>query len=105
MEVNQMSAPTDILCAGIIVADHVCSPIAHLPTAGELILADQMLLTIGGCAANVAVDLVKLGVSASVIGRMGDDVFGRIVAEMLLERGVGVGTLRTIKGADTSQKM
>ena len=43
----------DVLCAGIIVADHVCTPISHLPAAGELVLADQLLLTIGGCAANV----------------------------------------------------
>ena len=90
-----MTTPTDVLCAGIIVADHVSSPIAHLPAAGELVLADQLLLTIGGCAANVAVDLVKLGVNASVVGRVGDDVFGRVVAEMLRERGVGVKTLRS----------
>src|SRR5437899_2739800 len=100
-----MSAPIDVLCAGIIVADHVCSPIAHLPVAGELILAEQMLLTIGGCAANVAVDLVKLGVSASVVGRVGDDVFGRIVADMLRDRGVGVETLHTTQGVDTSQTL
>jgi hypothetical protein len=71
-----MSAATDVLCAGIIVADHVSSPIAHLPAAGDLVLADQLLLTIGGCAANVAVDLVKLGVNAAVVGRVGGDVFG-----------------------------
>jgi sugar/nucleoside kinase (ribokinase family) len=100
-----MTAPTDVLCAGIIVADHVSSPIAHLPAAGELVLADQLLLTIGGCAANVAVDLVKLGVSASVVGRVGGDVFGRVVADMLRERGVGVDTLRTTPGVDTSQTL
>ena len=66
-----MSASPDVLCAGIIVADHVSSPISHLPAAGELVLADQLLLTIGGCAANVAVDLVKLGVSAGVAGCVG----------------------------------
>jgi sugar/nucleoside kinase (ribokinase family) len=100
-----MTTPTDVLCAGIIVADHVSSPIAHLPAAGELVLADQLLLTIGGCAANVAVDLVKLGVNASVVGRVGDDVFGRIVAEMLRERGVGVKTLRVTPRVDTSQTL
>jgi sugar/nucleoside kinase (ribokinase family) len=96
---------TDVLCAGIVVADHVSSPIAHLPAAGELVLADQLLLTIGGCAANVAVDLVKLGVTASVVGRVGGDVFGRVVADMLREHGVGVDTLRTTPGVDTSQTL
>ena len=100
-----MTTSTDVLCAGIIVADHVSSPISHLPKAGELVLADQLLLTIGGCAANVAVDLVKLGVNASVVGRVGDDAFGRIVAEMLRERGVGVKTLRVTPRVDTSQTL
>jgi sugar/nucleoside kinase (ribokinase family) len=100
-----MNMPTDVLCAGIIVADHVSSPITHLPAAGELVLAEQLLLTIGGCAANVAVDLVKLGVHASVVGRVGGDVFGRIVTEMLRERGVGVETLRVVDGVDTSQTL
>ena len=43
-----MSVSTDVLCAGIVVADHVSSPISHLPAAGELVLADQLLLTMGG---------------------------------------------------------
>src|SRR2546421_6928985 len=105
MEVNQMSAPTDILCAGIIVADHVCSPIAHLPQAGELVLADQLLLTIGGCAANVAVDLVRLGVQTAVVGRVGGDVFGRVVADLLREQRVDVSLVQVTPGVDTSQTL
>jgi sugar/nucleoside kinase (ribokinase family) len=100
-----MTAPTDVLCAGIVVADHVSSPISHLPVAGELVLADQLLLTIGGCAANVAVDLVKLGATAAVAGRVGDDVFGRVVADMLRKRGVDVTALQTTPGRDTSQTL
>jgi sugar/nucleoside kinase (ribokinase family) len=95
----------DVLCAGIIVADHVSSPMPRLPAAGELVLADQLLLTIGGCAANVAVDLVKLGASAAVAGRVGGDVFGSVVADMLRERGVDVSALRTSPGRDTSQTL
>jgi sugar/nucleoside kinase (ribokinase family) len=100
-----MSAPTEVLCAGIIVADHVSSPITHLPAAGELVLAEQLLLTIGGCAANVAVDLVKLGVSASVVGCVGNDVFGRVVAEMLHDAGVDGSALQVRSGLDTSQTL
>jgi sugar/nucleoside kinase (ribokinase family) len=76
-----------------------------MPAPGELVLADQLLLTIGGCAANVAVDLVKLGVPAAVAGRVGDDVFGRVVAGMLRERGVDVSALAVTPGADTSQTL
>ena len=100
-----MTTQTDVLCAGIIVADHVCSPIDHLPEPGELVLADKLLLTMGGCAANVAVDLAKLGASAAVAGLVGDDVFGRVVSDMLRGRGVDVSAVGTARGHDTSQTM
>jgi sugar/nucleoside kinase (ribokinase family) len=100
-----MSPSADVLCAGIIVADHVSAPVDHLPAAGELVLADRLVLTIGGCAANVAVDLVKLGVPASVVGRVGDDVFGRAVADMLRDSGADVSALTVTPGVDTSQTL
>ena len=46
-----------VLCAGILVVDHLCTPIARLPREGELVLADRLPLAVGGCAANVAIDL------------------------------------------------
>ena len=95
----------EVLCAGIIVADHVCTPIAHLPAAGELVMAERMLLTIGGCAANAAVDLVKMGVRAAVVGRVGGDVFGRVVADMLRDHGVDVSAIQVTPEADTSQTL
>jgi sugar/nucleoside kinase (ribokinase family) len=100
-----MAKAVDVLCAGIIVADHVCSPISHLPAAGELVMADKLLLTIGGCAANAAVDLVKMGVRAAVVGRVGDDIFGRIVADMLHDHGVDVASVAVTAHIDTSQTL
>lgn len=99
-----MSQP-DVLCAGIVVADHVCTPIPHMPAPGELVKADRMLLTIGGCAANAAVDLCKMGVRAAVAGRVGSDIFGRIVADLLREHGVDVSELQFSSTADTSQTL
>src|SRR5258708_14369337 len=98
-----MTAYPDVLCAGIIVADHVCTPIAHLPAAGELVMADGMLLTIGGCAANAAVDLAKMGVRVAAVGRVGADIFGRIVTDLLREAQVDVSFIKVNPGAHTSQ--
>lgn len=100
-----MNAPPEVLCCGIVVADHVCTPIARLPAAGELVMADGMLLSSGGCAANAAIDLAKMGVHAGVVGRVGSDIFGRIVAEMLRDGGVDVASLKVTAGADTSQTL
>ncbi len=86
------TAPTEIpvVCAGVFVADHLCTPISHVPAAGELVRADELVLNIGGCASNAAVVLSKLGVRSTVCGRVGDDVFGRYVAETLTSYGVDV---------------
>jgi sugar/nucleoside kinase (ribokinase family) len=100
-----MSEDADVLCAGIIVADHVCSPISHLPAAGELVMAERLLLTIGGCAANAAVDLMKMEVRVGVVGRVGGDVFGRVVMEMLREQGVDISAVAVSPSLDTSQTL
>jgi sugar/nucleoside kinase (ribokinase family) len=97
--------PPEVLCAGIVVADHVCTPISHLPTAGELVMAERMILTIGGCAANAAVDLVKMGVGATVVGRVGGDVFGRVVSDLLREHGVDGSGIKVSPASETSQTM
>lgn len=101
----QPAPACDVLCAGIIVADHVCSPISHLPAPGELAMADRLLLTLGGCAANTAVDLSKMGVRAAVAGRVGSDLLGRIVGDMLRETSVDTSALRAIPNQDTSQTL
>jgi sugar/nucleoside kinase (ribokinase family) len=79
-----MTAPRyDCLCVGIVVADHVCDPIDHIPEAGRLVLTPGMRLTIGGSAANTAVDLATLGLSVGVAGTIGNDVLGRFVRDEL----------------------
>lgn len=100
-----MAGQSDVVCAGIIVADHVCTPIPHLPAAGELVMADRLILTLGGCAANTAVDLAKMEVPATVAGRVGADLFGRIVSDMLREAKVDVAALKAVPGEDTSQTL
>ena len=100
-----MNGKSDVLCCGIIVADHVSTPISHVPAAGELVMADHLLLTLGGCAANTAVDLAKMGVRSAVVGRVGADIFGRVVADMLREAKVDATALRAVAGADTSQTL
>lgn len=99
-----MSA-SPVVCAGVVVADHLCTPISHLPVAGELIKADELVLNIGGCATNAAVVLAKLGIKASVCGRVGDDVFGRFVAETLRGHGLDTSTLFIDPERATSQTL
>jgi sugar/nucleoside kinase (ribokinase family) len=101
-----MIQPTStVLCAGIVVADHVCAPIPKIPSAGSLVLSEQMMLTLGGCAGNVAVDLARQGIAAAVVGRVGDDSFGAVVRQMLEAANVNTESLLSTAGRPTSQTM
>jgi sugar/nucleoside kinase (ribokinase family) len=88
-----------------VVADHLCTPIDHVPREGELVAADDLVLNIGGCASNAAMDLARLGVRSAVCGRVGDDAFGRYLADVLGEQGVDVRGLRTDPTRATSQTL
>jgi sugar/nucleoside kinase (ribokinase family) len=92
----------DCLCAGIVVADHVCAPIADVPPSGGLALTARMDLTVGGCAANVAADLARLGRRVGLSGLVGRDPFGRHVGETLAAAGVDCGLLRESDTRETS---
>ena len=94
-----------VVCAGVIVADHVSSPVDHAPAPGELVVADELFLNIGGNAANASIDLAKLGVLPKICGRVGDDAFGRFVAETLEAAGVNRSRLAIDPDRPTSQTL
>lgn len=94
--------PFDCLSAGVLVADHLCAPISHLPRAGELVLSDELPLAIGGCAANAAIDLARLGISVGAVGCVGEDAFGRFIRETLARHEVGTAGVRSLAGVGTS---
>jgi sugar/nucleoside kinase (ribokinase family) len=92
----------DAICLGILVADVVARPVDGLPEAGTLGLVSSMVLRGGGCALNTSSALVRLGLRAAAIGKVGDDAFGDFVVSLLRERGVdGTGVIRD-PGASTS---
>lgn len=92
----------DCLSAGILVADHLCTPIAELPSAGQLVLADELPLAIGGCASNVGTDLAKVGVRVGVAGCVGSDVFGQFIVDELTASGVETSGIARLEGVGTS---
>ncbi len=100
-----MEPQNDVVCAGILVADHVCTPMAALPSAGQLVAVDRMFLLTGGCAANVAVNLAKQGLQVGVAGRVGNDYWGRFVREDLAGRGLDTRGILVSEDSQTSQTM
>src|ERR1700733_9496300 len=96
---------TPVVCAGLVVADHVTPPLDHLPRAGELIAVDNLVLNIGGGAANTAVGLARLGVRTTICARVGEDSFGRFATETLHKHGVDCSGLKTDVNRSTSQTL
>ncbi len=92
-----------VLCAGILVGDLFVPPLARLPVAGELLATDDFLLDVGGCAANVAVGLAKLGVGSRVVGRVGRDAFGDFVVSALTGFGIDVSLIVRSEARGTSK--
>ena len=99
-------APTfDCLCAGIIVADFVCAPVASVPQAGGLEMTESISLAIGGCASNVATDLVRIGRQAAIVGCVGQDMPGRFVRDELAAAGVDTKWLVETPALQTSSTL
>lgn len=94
-----------VVCAGMVVADHLSPPIPRLPRAGELVQVDRLVLNIGGGAANTAMDLARLGIRAAICARVGDDIFGRFAREILIDAGVEAAGLAIDRHVPTSQTL
>ena len=92
----------DCISVGVLVADHLCAPVPRVPQPGELLLTDHLLLNIGGCASNAAMDLARLRVSVAVIGCVGQDAFGQFVIDSLEKRGVDTASIRRLADVGTS---
>ena len=94
-----------VICAGVVVADHISLPISHLPRSGELVPADDLILSVGGCASNAAICLARMGMQPRICGRIGNDYFGRFISEALIEQGVDVRGLLVDPVLSTSQTL
>jgi sugar/nucleoside kinase (ribokinase family) len=78
----------DVVCVGNLVADLIVRPVETLPQRGALAMVDAIDLRAGGCALTTVVVLGRLGARASMLGMVGDDLFGRFLLEALSDAGV-----------------
>ena len=85
-------------CAGILVADSLCGPIAALPGPGELLTLDDIPARAGGCAANVAIDLARQDFDVSIVGCVGGDAAAEVPLAALREHGVDCGGIARVQG-------
>jgi sulfofructose kinase len=89
------------LCAGIIVLDEVFQ-VDRFPRPDEKIQAQSFFIVNGGCAANAAVAVVRLGGRAALAGPLGDDANGERVLAALAREEVDCSGCQRLAGTPTA---
>ncbi|KAF3329166.1 putative fructokinase-6 [Carex littledalei] len=91
------SESADVVCFGEMLIDFV-------PTVSGLSLSEAPAFkkAPGGAPANVAVGIARLGGSAAFVGKVGEDEFGYMLADILKENSVNNSGLRFDPGARTA---
>lgn len=92
----------------MVVAGHICVDVipawpgrASAIRPGVLLEVGPATIASGGAVANVGLCLKRLGVPVALCGRIGDDLLGRALHEILCPQGVRVD-LQTVIGETTS---
>jgi ribokinase len=89
-----------VFVAGSINMDVVATAERH-PQVGETVAGKAVLYFPGGKGANQAVAAAKLGASATLIGRLGADAFGKELRTFLAAQGVDLGFVKDTAEAHT----
>ncbi len=92
---------TKVFLAGIAVVDFVFS-VEELPAAAEKYVASDAQIVGGGCAANAAVAVSRLGGEAVLASRLGDDPLADLIAADLKREGVNTDFLHRADGGRSS---
>src|SRR3954453_22117000 len=82
-----------VFVAGSINMDVVATADRH-PQVGETVAGKEVLYFPGGKGANQAVAAAKLGVSTTLIGRLGTDAFGQQLRTFLTAQGVDLAFVK-----------
>ena len=84
----------------VFPAGRVCGKPEDLLIPGKLIRMEQADVHTGGSVANTGLALKILGNDVTLLGKVGDDDFGRMIAQILTR--YGAGGLITDPGSSTS---
>lgn len=78
-----------ILVVGSFMMDLIAST-RRAPNSGETVVGMKFTTAPGGKGANQAVQCARLGAEVTMVGKVGDDAFGRIMTETAAAAGVDV---------------
>ncbi len=91
-----------VACLGILVADVIVEPVDTYPEKGVLQKVNSITVHNGGNAMTASINLRKLGVDSSIIGMVGNDMFGEFLKGRLCEASVDTRGLKVSADTQTS---
>src|SRR5277367_5551471 len=91
-----------VLCIGQLVADVVVRPVDALPVPGRTNLVQDLQVCSGGCAANTAAVLAKLGADVRLAALIGQDVLGDAALADLKQPGLSLDAVMRDSANPTS---
>ncbi len=85
-----MPRKVDIIVIGELNVDIILNDIDNFPVVGKEILANSMSVTLGSSSAIFASNLSTLGSNVSFIGKIGKDIFAKVVLDSLKNKNVDI---------------
>ncbi|MFH1722152.1 MAG: carbohydrate kinase family protein [Candidatus Altiarchaeota archaeon] len=73
----------EVCAVGDVNVDLVTSPVSDFPPRDGQVVVEDVTLTTGGCAANFARAISKLGAKTRLFAKLGNDIFGDFVRKDL----------------------
>src|SRR5690606_7047850 len=96
---------SDVITLGAHIGDVHAWPVESIPAGQQLGIIEKIKLSVAGTAAGTAVDLAKLGVSVSTVGKIGDDSIGQFLSASMAARGIDVSGLTVSPRNQTSSSV
>jgi sugar/nucleoside kinase (ribokinase family) len=84
-----------VLIVGELNVDLVLQNCQGLPAAGQEVLAEDFLLTLGSASAICAAGLARLGDDVAIVSKVGGDAWGEFCVDRLRDAGVDVRGVMT----------
>lgn len=91
-----------VACVGILVADVIVESVKEYPEKGLLLPVNSITVHSGGNAMTASINLKRYGVQSSIIGKVGNDLFGEYLRNVLKDKGVSTQGLKADKAVQTS---
>ncbi|MCA1801405.1 MAG: carbohydrate kinase family protein [Rhodothermaceae bacterium] len=94
-------AKKDLLVAGELNMDLIMEQVQGHPELGKERISEGMTLTLGSSSAIMASNASSLGLSTGFAGRVGNDLYGNKIREILQSRGIDTSHILDTPGVQT----